>query len=140
MSSERVKKELYETAMTGEKALTSLMYVQMTLYAAKSQRTYAKIRGEGRGAMMRHTGIHMNQYLSAAGDDLESFRIRLKETYLPEELQPKAGAFLIQTVHALDAEEKNQMYRQELLGLETKVKEITEQIEGLLKGMREFGA
>lgn len=36
MSSERVKKELYETAMTGEKALTSLMYVQMTLYAAKS--------------------------------------------------------------------------------------------------------
>ena len=33
MSSERVKKELYETAMTGEKALTSLMYVQMTLYA-----------------------------------------------------------------------------------------------------------
>lgn len=48
MSSERVKKELYETAMTGEKALTSLMYVQMTLYAAKSQRTYAKVRGEGR--------------------------------------------------------------------------------------------
>ena len=46
--------------MTGEKALTSLMYVQMTLYAAKSQRTYAKVRGEGR-AMMRHTGIHMNQ-------------------------------------------------------------------------------
>ena len=32
MSSQRVKKELYETAMTGEKALTSLMYVQMTLY------------------------------------------------------------------------------------------------------------
>ena len=65
------------TAMTGEKALTSLMYVQMTLYAAKSQRTYAKVRGEGR-AMMRHTGIHMNQYLRAAGNDLESFRIRLK--------------------------------------------------------------
>lgn len=42
MSSERVKKELYETAMTGEKALTSLMYVQMTLHAAKSQRTYAR--------------------------------------------------------------------------------------------------
>ena len=79
MSSERVKKELYETAMTGEKALTSLMYVQMTLYAAKSQKTYAKVRGEGR-AMMRHTGIHMNQYLRAAGNDLESFRIRLKET------------------------------------------------------------
>ena len=78
MSSERVKKELYETAMTGEKALTSLMYVQMTLYAAKSQRAYAKVRGEGR-AMMRHTGIHMNQYLRAAGNDLESFRIRLKE-------------------------------------------------------------
>ena len=82
MSSERVKKELYETAMTGEKALTSLMYVQMTLYAAKSQRTYAKVRGEGR-AMMRHTGIHMNQYLRAAGNDLESFRNRLKETHLP---------------------------------------------------------
>lgn len=50
MSSERVKKELYETAMTGEKALTSLMYVQMTLYAAKSQRTYAKVRkGTRRG-------------------------------------------------------------------------------------------
>lgn len=31
------EKELYETAMTGEKALTSLMYVQMTLYAAKAR-------------------------------------------------------------------------------------------------------
>ena len=103
MSSERVKKELYETAMTGEKALTSLMYVQMTLYAAKSQRTYAKVRGEGR-AMMRHTGIHMNQYLRAAGNDLESFRIRLKETHLPDELQPKAGAFLVQTVHTFDTD------------------------------------
>lgn len=41
------KKELYETAMTGEKALTSLMYVQMTLYAAKSQKTYARVRSEG---------------------------------------------------------------------------------------------
>lgn len=139
MSSERVKKELYETAMTGEKALTSLMYVQMTLYAAKSQRTYAKVRGEG-SAMMRHTGIHMNQYLRAAGNDLESFRIRLKETHLPDELQPKAGAFLVQTVHTFDTTEKNQMYRQELLGLEAKVKEIAEQIEGLLKGMRELGA
>lgn len=146
MSSERVKKELYETAMTGEKALTSLMYVQMTLHAAKSQRTYAKVRGEGR-AMMRHTGIHMNQYLRAAGNDLESFRIRLKETHLPDELQPKAdelqpkaGAFLVQTVHTFDTTEKNQMYRQELLGLEAKVKEIAEQIEGLLKGMRELGA
>lgn len=38
MSSQRVKKELYETAMTGEKALTSLMYVQMTLYAAKARK------------------------------------------------------------------------------------------------------
>ena len=139
MSSERVKKELQETAMTGEKALTSLMYVQMTLYAAKSQRTYAKVRGEGR-VMMRHTGIHMNQYLNAAGNDLESFRSRLKETHLPEELQPKAGAFLIQTVHALDAAEKTQMYREELLGLEEKVKEITEQIEGLLRSMRGLGA
>ena len=107
--------------MTGEKALTSLMYVQMTLYAAKSQKTYAKVRGEGR-AMMRHTGIHMNQYLGAAGNDLESFRIRLKETHLPEELQPKAGAFLVQTVHALDTAEKNQMYRQELLGTGSKSK------------------
>lgn len=139
MSSERVKKELQETAMTGEKALTSLMYVQMMLYAAKSQRTYAKVRGEGK-VMMRHTGIHMNQYLNAAGNDLESFRSRLKETHLPEELQPKAGAFLIQTVHALDAAEKTQMYREELLGLEEKVKEITEQIEGLLRSMRGLGA
>ena len=72
MSSERVKKELYETAMTGEKALTSLMYVQMTLYAAKSQRTYAKVRGEGR-AMMRHTGIHMNQYLGLQGMTWKAF-------------------------------------------------------------------
>lgn len=56
MSSQRVKKELYETAMTGEKALTSLMYVQMTLYAAKSQKTYARVRSEGR-ARMRHTGL-----------------------------------------------------------------------------------
>ena len=77
MSSQRVKKELYETAMTGEKALTSLMYVQMTLYAAKSQKTYARVRSEGR-ARMRHTGLHMNQYLRAAGKDLESFRNRLK--------------------------------------------------------------
>lgn len=83
MSSQRVKKELYETAMTGEKALTSLMYVQMTLYAAKSQKTYARVRSEGR-ARMRHMGLHMNQYLRAAGKDLESFRNRLKETHLPE--------------------------------------------------------
>ena len=53
MSSERVKKELYETAMTGEKALTSLMYVQMTLYAAKSQRAYAKVRGDLRDRCSR---------------------------------------------------------------------------------------
>lgn len=72
MSSKRVKKELYETAMTGEKALTSLMYVQMTLYAAKSQKTYDSVRSEGR-ARMRHTRLHMNQYLRAAGQDLESF-------------------------------------------------------------------
>ena len=51
------KKELYETAMTGEKALTSLMYAQMTLYAAKSQKTYARVqRSEGR-ARMRHMGF-----------------------------------------------------------------------------------
>lgn len=105
MSSQRVKKELYETAMTGEKALTSLMYVQMTLYAAKSQKTYARVRSEGR-ARMRHTGLHMNQYLRAAGKDLESFRNRLKETHLPEELQSKAETFLVQTVHALDVTEK----------------------------------
>ena len=49
--------------MTGEKALTSLMYVQMTLYAAKSQKTYARVRSEGR-ARMRHMGLHMNQYKS----------------------------------------------------------------------------
>ena len=56
--------------------------------------------------MMRHTGIHMNQYLRAAGNDLESFRIRLKETHLPDELQPKAGAFLVQTVHTLIRQRK----------------------------------
>ena len=134
MSSQRVKKELYETAMTGEKALTSLMYVQMTLYAA----TYARVRSEGR-ARMRHTGLHMNQYLRAAGKDLESFRNRLKETHLPEELQSKAETFLVQTVHVLDVTEKKQMYRGELIGLEEKVKEIAEQIEELLKSMRELG-
>lgn len=58
MSSERVKKELYETAMTGEKALTSLMYVQMTLYAAKSQRTYAKVRGRGQSDDAPHRDPH----------------------------------------------------------------------------------
>ena len=138
MSSQRVKKELYETAMTGEKALTSLMYVQMTLYAAKSQKTYARVRSEGR-ARMRHTGLHMNQYLSAAGKDLESFRNRLKETHLPEELQSKAETFLVQTVHVLDVTEKKQMYRRELIGMEEKVKETAEQIEELLKSMRELG-
>lgn len=56
---------------------------------------------------MRHTGLHMNQYLRAAGKDLESFRNRLKETHLPEELQSKAETFLVQTVHALDVTEKN---------------------------------
>ena len=137
MSSQRVKKELYETAMTGEKALTSLMYVQMTLYAAKSQKTYARVRSEGR-ARMRHTGLHMNQYLRAAGKDLESFRNRLKETHLPEE-QSKAETFLVQTVHALDVTEKKQMYRRELIGMEEKVKETAEQIEELLKSMRELG-
>lgn len=138
MSSQRVKKELYETAMTGEKALTSLMYVQMTLYAAKSQKTYARVRSEGR-VRMRHTGLHMNQYLRAAGKDLESFRNRLKETHLPEELQSKAEIFLVQTVHVLDVTEKKQMYRRELIGMEEKVKEIAEQIEELLKSMRELG-
>ena len=137
MSSQRVKKELYETAMTGEKALTSLMYVQMTLYAAKSQKTYARVRSEGR-ARMRHMGLHMNQYLRAAGKDLESFR-NLKETHLPEELQSKAETFLVQTVHALDVTEKKQMYRRELIGMEEKVKETAEQIEELLKSMRELG-
>lgn len=136
MSSQRVKKELYETAMTGEKALTSLMYVQMTLYAAKSQKTYARVRSEGR-ARMRHMGL--NQYLRAAGKDLESFRNRLKETHLPEELQSKAETFLVQTVHALDVTEKKQMYRRELIGMEEKVKETAEQIEELLKSMRELG-
>lgn len=134
MSSQRVKKELYETAMTGEKALTSLMYVQMTLYAAKSQKTYARVRSEGR-ARMRHMGLHMR----AAGKDLESFRNRLKETHLPEELQSKAETFLVQTVHALDVTEKKQMYRRELIGMEEKVKETAEQIEELLKSMRELG-
>ena len=89
--------------------------------------------------MMRHTGIHMNQYLRAAGNDLESFRNRLKETHLPDELQPKAGAFLVQTVHALEVTEKKQMYRRELIGMEEKVKETAEQIEELLKSMRELG-
>ena len=121
--------------MTGEKALTSLMYVQMTLYAAKSQKTYARVRSEGR-ARMRHTGLHMNQYLRAAGKDLESFRNRLKETHLPEELQSKAETFLVQ---ALDVTEKKQMYRRELIGMEEKVKETAEQIEELLKSMRELG-
>ena len=88
---------------------------------------------------MRHTGIHMNQYLRAAGKDLESFRNRLKETHLPEELQSKAETFLVQTVHVLDVTEKKQMYRGELIGLEEKVKEIAEQIEELLKSMRELG-
>ena len=42
----------------------------------------------------------------------KDFGTVLKETHLPEELQPKAGAFLVQTVHVLDTEKKNQMYRQ----------------------------
>lgn len=84
-------------------------------------------------------GLHMNQYLRAAGKDLESFRNRLKETHLPEELQSKAETFLVQTVHVLDVTEKKQMYRGELIGLEEKVKEIAEQIEELLKSMRELG-
>ena len=94
-------------------------------------------QGAKRGAC--HTGLHMNQYLRAAGKDLESFRNRLKETHLPEELQSKAETFLVQTVHVLDVTEKKQMYRGELIGLEEKVKEIAEQIEELLKSMRELG-
>ena len=46
--------------------------------------------------------------------------------------------FLVQTVHALEVTEKKQMYRGELIGLEEKVKEIAEQIEELLKSMREL--
>lgn len=68
-----------------------------------------------------------------------SFRNRLKETHLPEELQSKAETFLVQTVHALDVTEKKQMYRRELIGMEEKVKETAEQIEELLKSMRELG-
>ena len=66
-------------------------------------------------------------------------RNRLKETHLPEELQSKAETFLVQTVHALDVTEKKQMYRRELIGMEEKVKETAEQIEELLKSMRELG-
>ncbi len=47
MSSERVKKELYETAMTGEKALTSLMYVQMD--TVRSQKPENVRKGTRRG-------------------------------------------------------------------------------------------
>ena len=43
------------------------------------------------------------------------------------------------TVHALDVTEKKQMYRRELIGMEEKVKETAEQIEELLKSMRELG-
>ena len=111
---------------------------QPDVCTAKSQKTYARVRSEGR-ARMRHTGLHMNQYLRAAGKDLESFRNRLKETHLPEELQSKAETFLVQTVHALDVTEKKQMYRRELIGMEEKVKETAEQIEELLKSMRELG-
>ena len=42
-------------------------------------------------------------------------------------------------VHALDVTEKKQMYRRELIGMEEKVKETAEQIEELLKSMRELG-
>ena len=105
---------------------------------SKKPEKYARVRSEGR-ARMRHTGLHMNQYLRAAGKDLESFRNRLKETHLPEELQSKAETFLVQTVHALDVTEKKQMYRRELIGMEEKVKETAEQIEELLKSMRELG-
>lgn len=45
----------------------------------------------------------------------------------------------VQTVHALDVTEKKQMYRRELIGMEEKVKETAEQIEELLKSMRELG-
>ena len=41
--------------------------------------------------------------------------------------------------HALDVTEKKQMYRRELIGMEEKVKETAEQIEELLKSMRELG-
>lgn len=54
-------------------------------------------------------------------------------------LQSKAETFLVQTVHALDVTEKKQMYRRELIGMEEKVKETAEQIEELLKSMRELG-
>ncbi len=69
----------------------------------------------------------------------KAFGSVLKETHLPDELQPKAGAFLVQTVHTFDTTEKNQMYRRELIGMEEKVKETAEQIEELLKSMRELG-
>ena len=61
------------------------------------------------------------------------------DPFLPEELQSKAETFLVQTVHALDVTEKKQMYRRELIGMEEKVKETAEQIEELLKSMRELG-
>ena len=38
-----------------------------------------------------------------------------------------------------DVTEKKQMYRRELIGMEEKVKETAEQIEELLKSMRELG-
>ena len=58
MSSERVKKELYETAMTGEKALTSLMYVQMTLYAAKKPENVCKGARRGQSDDAPHRDPH----------------------------------------------------------------------------------
>ena len=124
--------------MTGEKALTSLMYVQMTLYAAKSQKTYARVRSEGR-ARMRHTGLHMNQYLRAAGKDLESFRNRLKETHLPEELQSKGRNISGPDGTCAGCDGEKTDVRRELIGMEEKVKETAEQIRGAAESMRELG-
>ena len=55
MQRESEKRIIRENSNDRRKGTDQSDVVQMTLYAAKSQKTYAKVRGEGR-AMMRHTG------------------------------------------------------------------------------------
>ncbi|MCI5650395.1 MAG: hypothetical protein ACI4EG_07000 [Fusicatenibacter sp.] len=139
MSSERIKKEMKDAAIMGERALTSLLYVQVTLYAAKSQKI-CSMTGNGSGrAMLRHTGIHMNAYIRTAGQDLNQFREQLHITHVPSQLQPKVGKFMMVTAHPFEEVHGKRMCPEDVTRLEKKVEDMISCTTEILRGLRELG-
>ena len=139
MSSERIKKEMKDAAILGERTLTSLLYVQVTLYAAKSQKISSMIASGSGRAVMRQTGSNMNTYMRAAGLDLKRFREQLHETHIPSQLQPKVSKFMMMTAHPFDEVQRKRMSLEDVGRLEKKVEEMINCTTEILRGLRELG-